>query len=212
MHAIAYDGTRSTRLQTRIGCAITSQHWRGNFLRSTKSRESHALMSSSIIRPKLHSNPTCQFTFCQKLKPTDERFLVCLLIKLILRGHDIDGNLDTRQERLRMPMKDETSISRLSKEIAHGEVKEGAYFLLMHTLPYILHMKNRNGIKILSMLFVEGISNAKKKLSYTDINAEGIRVSRFISNVKDVINRSILGTNNHPSTWICPFDIKKKEL
>jgi hypothetical protein len=109
-------------------------------------------------------------------------------------------------------MKDETSISRLSKEIAHGEVKEGAYFLLMHTLPYILHMKNRNGIKILSMLFVEGISNAKKKLSYTDINAEGIRVSRFISNVKDVINRSILGTNNHPSTWICPFDIKKKEL
>ena len=113
-----------------------------------------------------------------------------------------------------MALKDEATISRLSKEIAHGEVKEGAYFLLMHTLPCILHMENHNGIKILSMLLVEGISNAKKKLSYTDdVNAEGTRVSGFISDVEDLINKTMLGTNaDRCQSWMCPFDFKKKEL
>ena len=111
-----------------------------------------------------------------------------------------------------MSLKDNASISRFSKEIAHGEVKEGAYFLLMHTLQCILHMKNRNDIKILSMLLAEGVSNAKKKLSYTDINADGVLLSHCTSHIGDVINRSILGTNIFPCQWICPFDIKKNEL
>ena len=144
---------------------------------------------------------------------TERQAFSCLFTnELMLRGHDINGNLETRRERLQLALKDEATISRLSKEIAHGEVKEGAYFLLMHTLPCILHMENRNGIKILSMLLVEGISNAKKKLSYTDINAEGTRVSAFISDVEDLINKSMLGTNADPCQWMCPFDFKKKEL
>ena len=109
-----------------------------------------------------------------------------------------------------MALKDEATIRWLSKEIEHGNVKEGAYFLLMHTLPCVLHMENRNGIKILSMLLVEGISNAKRQLSYAHINGEGTRVQRFITDVEDLINRSILGTNTDPCQWMCPFDLKKR--
>lgn len=132
--------------------------------------------------------------------------------ELILRGLGIDGTLEVRRERLWLALKDEATIARLSKEIEHGEIKEGAYFLLMQTLPCILHMENRNGIKILSMLLVEGLSNAKKKLLFSNVNAEGSRVSHFIAHVECIINQSILGTPNDPCQWKCPFEFKKKEL
>jgi hypothetical protein len=82
----------------------------------------------------------------------------------------------------------------------------------MQTLPCILHLENRNGIKILSMLLVEGLSNAKKKLLFTNVKAEGSRVSQFIAHVECIINQSILGTPNDPCQWMCPFDFKKKKL
>ncbi len=132
--------------------------------------------------------------------------------KLILRGLGFDGTLEVRRERLRLALRDEATSARLSKEIVHGEVKEDAYFLLMQTLPCILHLENCNGIKILSMLLVEGLSNAKKKLLFTNVKAEGSRVSQFIAHVECVINQSILGTPNDPCQWMCPFDFKKKEL
>lgn len=132
--------------------------------------------------------------------------------ELILRGLSVDGALEIRRERLRHALKGEATIERLSKEIAHGEVKEGAYFLLMSTLPCVLHMENRNGIKILSMLLVEGLSNAKKQLIYTNVNAEGSRVTQFIAHVENIINQSILGTPNDPCQWMCPFDFQKKEM
>ena len=132
--------------------------------------------------------------------------------ELILRGLGIDGTLEVRRERLWLALKDEATIARLSKEFAHGGVKEGAYFLLMQTLPCILHMENRNGIKILSMLLVEGLSNAKKKLLFTNVKAEGSRVSQFLAYVERTVNQSILGTPHDPCQWMCPFDSKKKEL
>ena len=145
--------------------------------------------------------------------PTERQSLSRLLTnKLILQGLDVDGTLETRRERLRAALKNEAMIARLSKEIAHGDVKDGAYFLLMQTLPCVLHMENRNGIKILSMVLVEGLSNAKKKLLYTEVSAEGARVTRFVSEMEYLINSSILGSEDDPCQWMCPFDFKKKEL
>ena len=62
------------------------------------------------------------------------------------------------------------------------------------------------------MVFIEGLSNVKKKLLYTDINAEGTRVLQYISDLEQIINRSILGTDDDPCQWMCPYDPKKKEL
>jgi hypothetical protein len=38
-------------------------------------------------------------------------------------------------------------------------------------------MENRNDIKLLTMVLIEGLSNAKKKLLYSDVSAEGTRVT-----------------------------------
>jgi hypothetical protein len=40
-------------------------------------------------------------------------------------------------------------------------------------------MENRIGIKILTMLLIEGLSNAKAKLLCNDMQAEGPRVAHF---------------------------------
>lgn len=94
--------------------------------------------------------------------------------ELILRGLEVNGNLETRQAQLLNALRGESTINRLLSEISHDEVREGAYFLLMQTLPCVLlHMENRNGIKLLTMLIIEGLSNAKKKHLYTSMNAEG---------------------------------------
>ena len=96
--------------------------------------------------------------------------------ELMLRGLSMIGSLKCRQEKSRDALRGEATIVRLAKEIAHGEVKEGAYFLLMHTLPCVLHMENRNGIKLLTMILIKGLSNAKKGFLYCDVDAEGTRV------------------------------------
>jgi hypothetical protein len=95
----------------------------------------------------------------------------------MLRGLDISGTLDIRRETLQLSLHREATISRLAKEIAYGKVWEGAHFLSMHTLPCVLHMENRNDIKLLTMVLIEGLSNAKKKLLYSDVSAEGTRVT-----------------------------------
>jgi hypothetical protein len=132
--------------------------------------------------------------------------------ELMLRNLVNGGSIETRRETLRDSLKGEATIVRLTKEIAHGDVKEGAYFLLMNTLPCVLHMENRNGIKLLTMILIEGLSNAKKKRLYMDISAEGVRVSQFVADVESIVNKSILGSKDDPCQWICPFDTKKKEV
>jgi hypothetical protein len=132
--------------------------------------------------------------------------------ELMLRNLDNGGSIEIRRDSLRESLQREAIIVRLSKEIAHGEVKEGAYFLLMNTLPCVLHMENRNGIKLLTMVFIEGLSNAKKKLLYVNVSAEGTRVSRFVADIERIVNTTILGSKDDPCQWTCPFDIKKKEL
>jgi hypothetical protein len=163
------------------------------------------LEDSTVDTASIHFNPT----------NADDRqsFIELLTSELLLRGLEIRGNLETQRANLREALEGEAIIVRLAKEIAHGEVKDGAYFLLMHTLPCVLHMENRNGIKLLTMVLIEGLSNAKKKDAlYPNIGAEGRRVSQFVADVERIMNRSILGSDDDPCQWMCPFDMKKKEI
>lgn len=44
------------------------------------------------------------------------------------------------------------------------------------------------------------------------MNAEGRRVSQYISDIEQLINTSILGIVGDPCHWMCPYDANKKEL
>jgi hypothetical protein len=65
---------------------------------------------------------------------------------------------------------------------------------------------------MLTMVLIEGLSHAKKKSLYPEKNAEGTRVSCFVSDIESLINRTILGTKDDPCQWMCPFDAQKKEI
>jgi hypothetical protein len=74
-------------------------------------------------------------------------------------------------------------------------------------------MENRNGIKLLMMIFIEGLSNAKMKLLYVGgVNAEGVQLSQFVADVENKVNTPMLGSKDNPCQWTCPFDAKKKEI
>ncbi|KAI2505218.1 hypothetical protein MHU86_9214 [Fragilaria crotonensis] len=81
--------------------------------------------------PESSVNDNASIHFCPNSASQRHSFSRLLTNELILRGLDINGSLEIRREGLRVALKGEATIVRLSKEIAHGEVKEGAYFLLM---------------------------------------------------------------------------------
>jgi len=65
---------------------------------------------------------------------------------------------------LKQALDTESECSALMKKMEHCGNNEQAVFAVMNCIPCILHCENRVGLKILSMLLIEGISNAKKGL------------------------------------------------
>jgi hypothetical protein len=74
-------------------------------------------------------------------------------------------------------------------------------------------MENRVGLKVLTMLLISGLSNARKHLLYHDESAEGKRIERFFTDVESILNTMIIGDDMGPSQWQCPRgDKDRKEL
>ena len=148
-------------LQSQVGELISTLNWAYEEIKAESKMTQHnvemedPLLSSKKDDMSIHFVPTTDHE--------RKRYSQLLRNELMLRGLVIPGTLDVRRENLRPALHREVTISRLATEIAQGEVKEGAYFLLMHTLPCVLHMENRNGIKLLTMVLIEGLSNAKKR-------------------------------------------------
>ncbi len=47
---------------------------------------------------------------------------------------------------------------------------------LLHKIPCILHCENKVGIKILTMLLLEGFSNAQQGTIFTNVRSENERI------------------------------------
>jgi hypothetical protein len=132
--------------------------------------------------------------------------------ELIIRDMSPLGTLTVKINALRKALCTEAKIRLLVTKLKHGTPAEGAMFLLIQAIPCILHMENRIGIKILTMLLVEGLSNAKAGLIYNEITAEGNRVKHFFRTVADIVNKQVLGSEDNSAEWECATDDKKKEI
>jgi hypothetical protein len=152
----------------------------------------------------IHYQPATQE---EKLK-----FGELLTSELILRDMNPLGNISVKLDTLCKAVRSEAKIRLLLTELAHGTPSEGAMFLLIQAIPCILHMENRIGIKILTMLVIEGLSNAKAGLLYDHIRAEGPRIAHFFRRIADIVNKQVLGTPENSAEWECATDDKKKEI
>jgi hypothetical protein len=102
----------------------------------------------------------------------------------------------------------------LQEAIAHGDTgNDNALFLFINAVPCILHMENRSGIKILTRLFMKGLGCAKdNKLPTPRVLSQSKRVEHFLQTVLDVLNMNTWGSDDSPSQWECPYNVKEKQI
>jgi hypothetical protein len=60
------------------------------------------------------------------------------------------------------------------------------------------------GLKVLTMLLISGLSNARKHLLYQDESAEGKHIEHFFTDIESILNTTIIGDDMGPSQWQCP--------
>jgi hypothetical protein len=176
--------------------------------------DSHTKMQSDDIQeatPESYRNPS---SIHYEPETAEEKLQYGELLtdELVLRDMSPLGSVFVKHNTLRKALVAEAKIRLLLTELDHGSPSEGAMFLLIQAIPCILHLENRIGIKILTMLVIEGLSNAKKGLLYNDITAEGPRIERFFIRIADIVNKQVLGTQDNSTEWECATDDKMKEI
>ncbi|KAL7567238.1 hypothetical protein ACA910_016708 [Epithemia clementina (nom. ined.)] len=129
---------------------------------------------------------------------------------LDIRGMDSSsGLLKKRQKRLRQRLIQEWAYVRLKSDVKiRKENAVKAMFLLINTVPCILHAENRMGIKILTVLLVEGLSVAIKNSTGSEKKA----AQDFLAKVELVVNTEVFGDEKNEAQGCCPLSENKKEI
>ncbi|KAL7572029.1 hypothetical protein ACA910_001683 [Epithemia clementina (nom. ined.)] len=125
-----------------------------------------------------------------------------------IRGLDSSSGLKEKQERLKSRLKEEWLYVKLKLDNEMSKEKAvKAMFLLMNAVPCILHAENWMGIKVLSMLLIEGLSNAIR-LSKTGEKKAAVC---FLQRVERIMMKIFFGDYDNEAQWQCPVSDDKKE-
>lgn len=73
-------------------------------------------------------------------------------------------------------------------------------------------MENRTGLKLLTLVLQEGISNIYAKTIYSHISHDGPRMTFFLTKIEEACNEKIWGATTRPTAWKVPFNWKDKKL
>lgn len=77
---------------------------------------------------------------------------------------------------------------------------------LLHKFPCILHCENRVGIKLLTMLLIEGFSNVQQGLIFGHIRGMHDRIIAFAERIQSILNNEIIGDEDGPAQWQLPMN------
>jgi hypothetical protein len=134
-------------------------------------------------------------------------FLMLINDELALRGiPNLPDNLTTRRVILKEKLANEWKLLELKDVIDSCERKETALFLLMQTVPCILHLENRVGLKQLEMLIGKGLSNAEEGTILSHLSSPIKRKDEYVRRIEITVNEVLLGDELRPSQWHCPYD------
>ena len=142
------------------------------------------------------------------------KFASLLTSELVLRGMPpmINTPRVQRVEVLRERRTAEIEVNNLLGSIDHEKPNPDRLFDLIMAIPCILHLEMRVGIKMLSMIVVRGIYNARKDIlpwQMADENrskAENPRIKQFVDKLEKTVNEQILGTEKAPAQWQLHFE------
>jgi hypothetical protein len=136
-------------------------------------------------------------------------FSALLEKECLMRGISLfDVDEDERRDELRNHLSVENEIRNLQKDVEHLEEKDGSLYSTKCAIPCILHMENRSNLKAMTMLFIDGLSNAQGAMlpdTFGIVSMEK-KETIFIGTIEEVMNSSILGDEFNRAFWRLPIE------
>jgi hypothetical protein len=143
-----------------------------------------------------------------------ELFSKLLSDELEIRSLDMTGSIEDMRAWFEEALHHESQLRQLLDQVSHCEGVGVALFLVLQAVPCILHCENRVCLKILTMLVIEGYSNAEARLILSEFNARNKKASgeEYSTCLQKIINTKILGDEFDPLHWECPMTEDGKSI
>ncbi len=90
-------------------------------------------------------------------------YIDLLLTELMMRGLSVEDALEELRERLLKEIMLENRYRANLQKLAHCSARETCIIALLHKMPCILHCESHIRIKLLTMVLMNGFSNALQK-------------------------------------------------
>lgn len=133
-------------------------------------------------------------------------FSSLLTEELELRNMSILGSLGERRERLKRQLLVEERLGLILLAVERSIIgKDAALMLIKQAIPCIMHLENRTGEKIITMLLAIGAELFQKHRS-------GSSLRLYIERVESIVCKIILGTQWRPKQWRVPMKEGVEEI
>ncbi len=94
----------------------------------------------------------------------------------------------------------EQQLRMISQVVSRGRLgREAALMLIEQAIPCIMHLENRVGEKLITVLLSLGAAKFQRQRNIK-------RLARFASNVQHIINTRVIGTVLRPKQWKVPVN------
>ena len=169
---------------------------------------------SQRSKAKYYSNPSSHAQLSNKhfihfipMNDDDRDAFVDLLAdKLILRRMSPTGGLEKFCQQLLQELIVEDKLCHHLDKLQHCNTWEACLILILHKIPCILHCENSVGIKLLTMLLIEGFSNAQHGGIFSQFQSKADHIQAFAERVQYIFSTSILGDDDGPAQWCLPMN------
>ena len=139
------------------------------------------------------------------------KFMDLLVEESLLRDMDVLNTREELQSELKIKLGQEEHLRQISARLQHCTQEEGMSFVLIQWIPCILHIENCIGIKIITLLFAEGLSHTKRKTHpLYQQNSQKEREIAFKEKVEEVISCQILGSGFNKWQFQVPLERSKR--
>ena len=99
-------------------------------------------------------------------------------------------------------------MQKLLVQIDENKLRKGSMVRIMAFIPCIMRMETRNEIKILTLALIEGLFSLQggrlHPAEYNECNTAKQREEKYISKIQDIINKTVIGSNDCPAQWKLP--------
>ena len=96
----------------------------------------------------------------------------------------------------------------MKEKLDRATSAEGVKFLILQLVPYILHLETRIGLKLLTLMCKEGLTNTKGKILNViqSIGSENKREKFYRENIENLFNNSIIGSGHNIFQFALPLE------